>query len=149
MSSCNSSAQTQLLDAISSKDICISGVLIEADKSVLLKNFGKPDSIISRINEFEGTEFRQFVYLNSTFSISGNRFANFNLRDRAFQFDYGEIRVGDPEEKIRNIFPQSYSKREIRGSKVTIRVKVTDIDSYILFTSENGVVIRIHSWDDM
>lgn len=149
MSNYNSSAQTQLFDTISLRDICISGVSIGANKKVLLDTFGKPDSIIFRVNEFEGTEFQQFMYLNSSFSISGDCFTSFDLRDSRFQFDYGDIKIGDPGIKIKSIFPRSYANRELGSFDATIRVRMANLDSYVLFVIDNDVITRIQSWDDM
>jgi hypothetical protein len=145
----NSIGQVELLDTISPKDLCISDVLIGANTKVLLNTFGKPDSIISHIDEFEGTEFQEYVYMKSSFYISGNNFTSFDVRDSIFQFDYGKIKVGDSIEKTKNIFPKSYDNREIGESEITIRVKIDDTDSYVLFICDNQVIKRIMSWDDL
>lgn len=146
---CDSTGQVQLLDTISPRDLCVSGVLIGSAKNDLLNEFGKPDSVISHTDEFEGTVFQEYIYLRSSFYMVNNNFRAFDLRDSVFQLDYGEIAVGDPVEVIEKKFPKSYNEREVGKSETTIRVRIGKSDSYVLFTCCNERITRIMSWDDL
>lgn len=145
----DSIGQVELLDTISQRDVCVSGVLIGSKKNELLNNFGNPDSVISHTDEFEGTAFQEYIYLKSSFYIVSNNFTSFDMRDNAFQFDYGKIKVGDQIEVIEKIFHKSYSKREVGKFETTIRVKIGKSDSYVLFICCNQIITRIMSWDDL
>lgn len=63
-----------LLDTISQKDLCFSSVLVGSTSSILLASFGKPDSIVSHINEFEDTEGSKYFYKKSSFTVENGKF---------------------------------------------------------------------------
>jgi hypothetical protein len=146
---CSTIGQVNLLDTISPKDVCISRVLIGSKKNNLLSSFGTPDSVISHIDEFEGTEFQEYIYLRSSFYIDNNVFYGFDIRDSIFQFDYGKIKVGDEIEVLEKEFPKSYSNRERGETETTIRVKINKTDSYILFFYNKQTITRIMLWNDL
>lgn len=137
-----------VLDIISQDDLCVSSVLIGTEKSKLLSRYGKPDSVVINVNEFEGTEFEEFIYYESSFYFQDDIFISFNLRDDNFQFDYGQIKVGNSIEEIEQVFPNSYNRKEIEETKTTIRVRIGETDSYLLFICSNGKIKRIMTWDD-
>lgn len=145
----DSIGQVQLFHTISPRDVCISGVLMGSRKNELLDIFGKPDSVVSHINEFEGTAFQEYIYGNSSFYLVDNKFTSFDLKDSAFQFDYGKIKVGHRIEEIEKHFPTSYRNREVTKSETTIRVRIAETDSYILFVCTDQIITRIMSWDDL
>lgn len=93
-----------ILDTISRKDLSVSGVWIGLKKSVLLTSFGKPDSIVSHINEFEGTSGYQYYYKSSSFHIENDKFSSFDLKDDSFYLDFEKTRVGESIDKIKHLF---------------------------------------------
>ncbi|MCG8321565.1 MAG: hypothetical protein MI921_18825 [Cytophagales bacterium] len=136
-------------DVLSPEKLGISGLSIDTEKNTFLSMLGQPDSIISHIDEFEGTTFYEYVYLNSSFYISNGVFTSFDIRDNSFQFDYGEIEVGDRAENLEPIFPKSYANRERSTTKSTVRVKIGETEAYILFICCHSIITRIMIWEDI
>lgn len=137
------------LDVLPPEKLGISGLSVGTEKNTFLSRLGQPDSITSHIDEFEGTEFYEYAYINSSFYISNGIFTSFDIRDNSFQFDYGKIEVGDRAESLEPIFPNSYANRERSTTKSTVRVKVGETEAYVLFICCDSIITRIMIWEDI
>ena len=98
-------AQNDSYDIMHYKSVIVCGVFLGARKETLMKMFGKPDAIRPKANEFEGTEYYEYVYGNSLFFVSVDVFDGFRLRDEVFSVDGMNLRVGDTIDKLRQAFP--------------------------------------------
>lgn len=142
-------AQTESYDVMHYKSLSVCGVFLGAKKEILLKMFGKPDAIRTKTNEFDGTNYSEYVYGNSVFFVSRNVFEGFQLRDDIFQLDKVNLKVGDSIDKLRQTFPVSFKNRYEEMNETVVKVRIDATDSYILFHYGKNGIDDISTWDDL
>lgn len=142
-------AQPDSYDVVHYKSLSVCGVFLGANKENLVKIFGKPDTIRRKTNEFDESNYSEYVYGNSVFFISGNVFEGFRLRDDIFQLDKVNFKVGDTIEKLRQTFPISFKNRYKEMNETVVKVRIDATDSYILFRYVRDEINDISTWDDL
>lgn len=144
-------AQGNEWDSIAYEKVTVSGIRMGDSAVRMTSRFGKPDTIMVEVNEFEGTEYFVYVYGNSRFFIADNKVTGFHLIDASYTFEGSKpIKVGDPDTLVRTLFRNS-SNSHFPGedNEVIVKVRIGSSDSFILFASKAGRIIEIKTWDDL
>lgn len=144
-------AQEIKFDSIDREKVIVSGIRLEDSPGTMMMRIGKPDTIIAKVNEFEGTEYRDYVYGKARFSVADNKVTGFQLNGGSYRIGSTHpISVGDSTAALRQLFPQSFSSQFAgEDDSVIVKVRIANSDSYILFVSENGRITEIKTWDDL
>lgn len=97
-----SMAQANECDSIEYEKVIVSGIRLRDHVGRMTSRLGKPDTIIVKVNAFEGTEYHDYVYDSSRFSVVDEKITGFHLHDASFIFDYSHpTKVGDRNAALR------------------------------------------------
>jgi hypothetical protein len=136
------------IDQIRSKDISIEGIRLKDPKAILVTKFGNADSIVKQLNDFNGAIFYTYWYNKSNFSIEQDTITGFEIRDKKFHFEPGDITIGQDESVLKSIFPKSYTKKYYNDKGETIiRVQMDNGADYIFFNINNGKIKEYMKWE--
>ncbi len=136
-------------DSVKLEAISVSNVKLRSNVSNLLSKLGKPDTIVRQKNDFDDSEFFDYVYGKSNFSVSQGLISGFDIYDTNYVFDYKSIRIGDEESILKDLFPNSYSRKFTNGNENIIKVKIVGLsDDYILFKVKEDHIIGYLLWEN-
>ncbi len=136
-------------DSIKLEAISVSSVKLRSNVSNLLSKLGKPDTIVRQKNDFDDSEFFDYVYGKSNFYVSQGLISGFDIYDTNYIFDYKSIRIGDEESILKDLFPNSYSRKFTNGNENIIKVKIVGLsDDYILFKVKEDHIIGYLLWEN-
>lgn len=130
-------------------EVFINQVPMVSEKPVVIKKFGKPDSI-KRVSGMEEINWFDYHYKRSAIQIDPiGVFMGFKILDPSFilTFKSTKIRIGDSSNVLKKPFPKSYKEYITTKSKY-FRLRFKDVDSYIVFTIKNNIIIEVITWDD-
>jgi len=136
-------------DVIAQYDVFVNKVPLVSKKAVILKHFGNPEKI-KKVQGIEDLYWFDYYYKKSTLQIDPvGDFMGFNIIDSSFilTFKTTKVRIGDSLSILKKLFPKSFKKYTITKSEY-FRVRIKDNDAYVLFTSVNGIISRIKTWED-
>lgn len=142
-------SQEDRYDVVEYTDLFLNKVPMFSTKAFVIKKFGKPGKI-KRVNGIEDLYWFDYYYNRSTIQINPEGyFMGFNIVDPSFLLTVKstKIKIGDPVSLIKKIFPKSY-KQYITTKSRFFRVRISDVDTYVLFTIVNGILTQVQIWDD-
>jgi hypothetical protein len=136
-------------DSIRITDLTISSLKFRSDVKQLIEKFGKPDSITYHTNEFSGGKFRNYHYSNNLFSVDSlGKVNGFEVNNKKFILNYGNIAVGNKDTVLVKMFPLSMANTLQNDSISIIRVHVENSPDYILFQTVKGNIINFMYWEN-
>lgn len=97
--------------------------------------FGNPSLITPGVSEFNNYPNTKWIYKGATIYLQAGRMVNIDLKSSAFGFFFNgsEIRVGENIDKLRTIFPMSFSSKSTSQMIVGLNYNGEPVDSRILF----------------
>ena len=99
-------------NTINRDEITINGlVIIGENKSILISNFGTPLEIEKGYNEMDEVDMYIYKYDGAVFYVIKNLIDDFEITKNKYRLTKHDIKIGDNIEKLKNIFPLSYSKK--------------------------------------
>ena len=121
------------LDSISLADLRLHGLKFGTVEGEVYAKVGKPDSVTTFIDECgDRGEFKRLHYGKDVLYIQKGKLSDFNITTGRFGIDYQQIKVGDPRDKIRKLFPASYAERYEEGAvNQSIDIKIGPYDAYL------------------
>lgn len=143
------SKEWEKFNRVAFKEVGISGVNFGENQQEVIKKFGKPDSIFTKVNEFEGDNYLKFFYGTSGFNFENEKFSGFCISNDSFSFEPGKIKTGDKTEKLQEQFPRSFSNPYEGEGGTKVKVRIDETDSYVIFTCYNGIITKFETWDDL
>lgn len=136
------------MDSIAMQAITVSGIAFESSQKNLIRIIGKPDSIRSGVNEFNGDRLSYYYFGKSYFEFHKDKVIGFSIADAKFYFSESiRLRVGDRAEILQTPFPASFSSRYALEDNIEIvKVSIGSSDEYILFKISNNRIIWYGTW---
>jgi hypothetical protein len=128
-----------------SEDIYIGNLKFFSSLYEVEKNFGVPDSIVKRFNEFDELYYNHVYYDNSKFIFLNNFLIGFDLDSKRFCFHKKNICIGDSIGSLKELFINSFSLWKKHNNTFIIRIEFTD--TYIIFGIKNDIITSIYTWD--
>ena len=113
-------------NTINSNELTINGlVIIGEDKSVLISNFGTPLEIEKGYSEMDEVDMYIYKYDGAVFYVIKNLiddFAIISTRNNSTKYSLTkhDIKIGDNIEKLKDIFPLSYEKKNKTNLSLSI-----------------------------
>ena len=121
-------------NTINRDEITINGlVIIGENKSMLISNFGQPLEIEKGYNEMDEVDVYIYKYDGAVFYVIKNLIDDFEITKNKYRLTKHDIKIGDNIEKLKNIFPLSYSKK----SETHLSIHIEKYDMYVGFYYEN------------
>ena len=121
-------------NTINSNEITINGlVIIGEDKSVLISNFGQPLEIEKGYSEMDEVDMYIYKYDGAVFYVMKNLIDDFEITKNKYRLTKYNIKIGDNIEKLKDIFPLSYSKK----SETHMSIHIEKYDVYVGFYIDN------------
>ena len=126
-------------NTINRNEITINGlVIIGENKSVLISNFGQPLEIEKGYSEMDKVDMYIYKYDGAVFYVMKNLIDDFEITKNKhsiskYSLTKHDIKIGDNIEKLKNIFPLSYSKK----SETHMSIHIEKYDVYVGFYIDN------------
>ncbi|GAA4280283.1 hypothetical protein [Gaetbulibacter aestuarii] len=113
-------------NSINSSDLTVNDVqILFQDVSKLSSNFGQPQRVLNDYSEMDEKSSLIYEYSGAEFYVMDNKIVSYKLNDKQFSFSRFQIKVGDKIDDIRNLFPDSYHKKN-EGS-IVIQILNNDL----------------------
>jgi hypothetical protein len=138
------------LDSISLAGLRLSGLkLFSTTERDVYAKVGKPDSISIFVDECgDRGEFKRLHYGKDVLYTHKGKLYDFDIATARFKIDYQQIKVGDPRDKIRRLFPKSYEERFEKGAdNQTIDIQIDIYDSYLKIFVDKNKVTGFMTWE--
>ena len=117
-------------NTINANELTINGVAIRGkNKSMLISNFGQPLEIEKDYNEMDEVDMYIYKYDGAVFYVIKNLIDDFEITKNKYRLTKHDIKIGDNIEKLKNIFPLSYSKK----SETHMSIHIEKYDVYVGF----------------
>ena len=122
-------------NTINANELTINGVAIRGkNKSMLISNFGQPLEIEKGYSEMDKVDMYIYKYDGAVFYVMKNLIDDFEITKNKhsiskYSLTKHDIKIGDNIEKLKNIFPLSYSKK----SETHMSIHIEDYDKYLSF----------------
>jgi len=121
-------------NTIKANELTINGhVIIGKNKSMLISNFGTPLEIEKGYSEMDEVDMYIYKYNGAVFYVMKNLIDSFSIIGSEYSLTKHDIKIGDNIEKLKDIFPLSYEKK----NKTHISLHIEDYDKYLSFTNDN------------
>jgi hypothetical protein len=121
-------------NTINANELTINGVAIRGmNKSMLISNFGTPLEIEKGYNEMDEVDMYIYKYDGAVFYVMKNLIDDFEITKNKYRLTKYNIKIGDNIEKLKNIFPLSYSKK----SETHMSIHIEKYDVYVGFYIDN------------
>jgi hypothetical protein len=133
------SSTAQNNDKLMIDEISISTFSFEQTELTLISILGNPDLITDYNNEIDNESWIEFKYSLNSFYFFNHQLISFNLRSNVFYFYNPNIVVGNNISLIENIFPNSYSQKEVLNGLGFIIIDITMEDESV---SDSFIVIN-------
>ena len=130
--------------AINNDAISVNGLTLGIEKEKFIKGFGQPDSIVEMINEYSDTKFNAFHYKASEFYFEEGRFTSFMIRDKFFKVN--GVSIGDNRTTIQGRNSSAYVEKEDSGDQNIVKIPIAGTESYLIYTFEDEILIKIERW---
>lgn len=137
---------TQLLNTLRVKEIQLNDLRLHSTIEEAISQFGKPDSISEKLNEFTDKTYFNYHYGSNHISIEDSSFSNFHIKSNQFVL-LDSFSVSTHINELKKKFPLSYKHMITNGDK-TLRVKIHNFDSYIIFYIESERVKEFLLWTE-
>lgn len=137
------------LDSISLADLRLNGLKFGTAQGEVHAKVGNPDSVTTFIDECSDRgEFKRLHYGKDVLYTQKGKLYDFNITTGRFGIDYQQIKVGDPRDKIRKLFPNSYAERYEEGSvNQSIDIKIGTYDAYLKIFVDQSKVTGFMTWE--
>lgn len=137
------------LDSISLADFRLNGFKFGTAEGDVYAKVGKPDSVTTFVDECnERGEFRRLHYGKDVLYTQKGKLYDFSITTGRFELDYQRIKVGDPRDKIRKLFPNSYAERYEEGAvNQSIDIKMGSYDTYLKIFVDQHKVTGFMTWE--
>lgn len=127
-------------NTINRDEIRINGlVIIGENKSVLISNFGTPLEIEKGYNEMDEVDMYIYKYDGAVFYVIKNLIDDFEITKNKYRLTKYNIKIGDNIEKLKDIFPLSYKKK----NKTNLSLSIINPDYKffgISFNKDNKII---------
>lgn len=127
-------------NTINRDEITINGlVIIGENKSVLISNFGTPLEIEKGYNEMDEVDMYIYKYDGAVFYVIKNLIDDFEITKNKYRLTKYNIKIGDNIEKLKDIFPLSYKKK----NKTNLSLSIINPDYKffgISFNKDNKII---------
>ena len=121
-------------NTINANELTINGVAIRGkNKSMLISNFGQPLEIEKGYSEMDKVDMYIYKYDGAVFYVMKNLIDSFSIIGSEYSLTKHDIKIGDNIEKLKNIFPLSYSKK----SETHMSIHIEKYDVYVGFYIDN------------
>jgi hypothetical protein len=118
-------------NTINANELTINGVAIRGmNKSMLISNFGTPLEIEKGYSEMDEVDMYIYKYDGAVFYVMKNLIDDFEITKNKYRLTKYNIKIGDNIEKLKNIFPLSYSKK----SETHMSIHIEKYDVYVGFS---------------
>jgi len=108
-------------NTINRNEITINGlVIIGENKSVLISNFGQPLEIEKGYSEMDEVDMYIYKYDGAVFYVMKNLIDSFSIIGSEYSLTKHDIKIGDNIEKLKDIFPLSYEKKNKTNLSLSI-----------------------------
>jgi hypothetical protein len=108
-------------NTINSNELTINGlVIIGEDKSILISNFGTPLEIEKGYSEMDEVDMYIYKYDGAVFYVMKNLIDSFSIIGSEYSLTKHDIKIGDNIEKLKDIFPLSYEKKNKTNLSLSI-----------------------------
>jgi hypothetical protein len=108
-------------NTINRDEITINGhVIIGENKSVLISNFGTPLEIEKGYSEMDEVDMYIYKYNGAVFYVMKNLIDSFSIIGSEYSLTKHDIKIGDNIEKLKDIFPLSYEKKNKTNLSLSI-----------------------------
>jgi hypothetical protein len=108
-------------NTINRDEITINGhVIIGENKSVLISNFGTPLEIEKGYSEMDEVDMYIYKYDGAVFYVMKNLIDSFSIIGSEYSLTKHDIKIGDNIEKLKDIFPLSYEKKNKTNLSLSI-----------------------------
>ena len=108
-------------NTINSNELTINGlVIIGEDKSILISNFGTPLEIEKGYSEMDEVDMYIYKYNGAVFYVMKNLIDSFSIIGSEYSLTKHDIKIGDNIEKLKDIFPLSYEKKNKTNLSLSI-----------------------------
>jgi hypothetical protein len=110
-------------------------IYISASETNITSAFGNPALMKPGISQANEQHNSQWIYKGAILKLQSGRMINIDLNTPAFAFDFNGfvVKVGEDIEKLKNIFPASFSARSSNHMVVGLHFNGEPIDSRISF----------------
>jgi len=121
--------------------------LLTKDKSVLIQNFGQPQTISKDYWETTNDTATVYHYNGVVFYIVKNLVYSFTITGSQYNFSPYNIKVGENMDRLQAIFPLSYEHRQ--GSKgKSLYLLIKGNDSFVeIYADSSGIIKSIDMRD--
>lgn len=117
-------------DTINLNELTVNGiVVIGKNKSVLISNFGQPYKIEKEFSKMDNIDMLIYKYKGAVFYVVKNLIKYYEITDNSYYLTKHNIKVGDNIEKLKDIYPLSYSKK----SRTHLSLEIQKYDMYEIF----------------
>lgn len=127
-------------NTINRDEITINGlVIIGENKSVLISNFGTPLEIEKGYNEMDEVDMYIYKYDGAVFYVIKNLIDDFEITKNKYRLTKYNIKIGYNIEKLKDIFPLSYKKK----NKTNLSLSIINPDYKffgISFNKDNKII---------
>ncbi len=141
---CMSCAQNYKYDVIDISKANVLGIGLGTSAEEVTNSFGSYDSLkISFDPLVDEDTSKRYYYRKSFFDIEQGEVTGFTVSNREYPINYQQIKVGDPIEAIKTIFPKSYrqlSEEEKTSPEQTLTVCVGNTKEDIVYDIEMSFV---------
>ena len=132
-------------DTLAVDEIRLAGFGLSTSINSLHSTFGKPDSIVSTINDFSGKVVEEHLYGQDVIYVEDQRFEGYHIKTARFELEYRPIRVGSRIDQVMDAFPISYRDD---GLDQHLRVQIGELDLYLMVKVDDGVIQEFYTWTD-
>lgn len=110
-------------------------ISLSSTEGNIILAFGNPSIITPGVSEFNNYPNNKWIYKGATIYLQAGRMVNIDLKSSAFGFFFNgsEIRVGEDIDKLKTIFPLSFSSKSTSQMIVGLNYNGEPVDSRILF----------------
>ena len=114
------------------------------DKSILIQNFGQPQSISKEYWDMDNDTAVVYHYKGIVFYIVKNLVYRFTIHGPQYGFSPYNIKVGEKLDRLQALFPLSFTNR--KGNSIFLNIK--ENDSYVEIDADsNNLITRIDTGD--
>lgn len=125
-------------------DLTINGIIVSGlSIQQVVNNFGEPDKIEDFFFEMENDNGYIYLYNDGLKLFIRDEFGleSFEVFGKNYLVTINHLKVGDPIERLKAIFPKSYNIGKYKGA---ISVMFNDADYYLAFMSKNQKITDIN-----
>lgn len=126
-------------------DVTINNLqLLGKDKSVLIQNFGQPQSISKEYWEMLYDTAYVYHYNGVVFYVLKNLVHSFDISTNGYRLTSDNIQIGDNIDRLKALYPISYENK--KGNSVFLNIQ--GYDSYIeIEVDSNNIITKIYMGD--